>query len=121
MLRRAAFAPVTRRSLASSMPSMVYQRRLASTSLLGNLVSHDMGLMSAATYTSVGALATSPIGTTALVVVAYNTCVVGLKHLWYTLEMLCRDYLQDPVLAQTARYAILVCLMICCEVIFIEA
>ena len=117
MLRRAAFAP----TMARTGAPLFHQRRLASSTLLGNLVSHDMGLLSAATYSSVGALAASPIGTVALVGVAYNTCVVGLKHLWYTLEMLCRDYIQDPVLAQTARYMVLVCLMICCEVLFIEA
>jgi hypothetical protein len=114
MLRRAAFAPLAR----AGAPM---QRRLASTSLLGNIVGHDMGLMSAATYTSASALATSPLGTAALVVVTYNTCVVGLKHLWYTLEMVCRDYIQDVVLAQTARYLILICLMLCCEALFIEA
>ncbi len=115
--RRCAF----RASRAAMQVPLATQRRMASGSFLSNIIAHDMGLLNAATYTSVGTLAMSPIGTTALVAVAYNTCVVGLKHLWYTLEMLTRDYLQDPQLVQVARYMILMSLIICCAQLFIEA
>lgn len=97
------------------------RRTFVNSAFLSNIVSHDLGLFNAATYTSVGALATSPIGTGALVLAAYNVCVVGLKHFWSTLEILVRDYVQDLVLAQTARYMLLVCLILCCAQLFVEA
>ena len=56
-----------------------------------------------------------------MVALSYNVSVVGLKHLWYTLEMTIRDYIQDVVVAQMMRYMILLTLMTCVFQLFIEA
>ena len=63
----------------------------------------------------------SPYGTALMVALSYNVSVVGLKHLWYTLEMTIRDYIQDVVVAQMMRYMILLTLMTCVFQLFIEA
>jgi hypothetical protein len=116
--RRVALS--TRRAVFPSSSLTCQRRTFFGSHLLNNVLAHDAGLVHAATYTSLGTLAMSPLGTAALVVVSYNTCVVGLKHLWMTLEFLVRDYLQDPILVQTFRYMILVTLMLCCAQLFIE-
>lgn len=110
MLRRPAAAPI--RALA-------IQRRFASSTFGGNLLGHLT--TSPEAYVAVGALTSTPLGTGAMVLLSYNTCVVGLKHLWYTLEFVARDYVQDLVLAQTLRYMILITLMLCAAQLFVEA
>jgi hypothetical protein len=84
------------------------------------MLCHTAGLVNPVTYTSLGALSYSPIGTGALVLLAYNVSVVGLKHLWYTLEMISKDYHQDQQLQMISRYMLLVSLLLSVESLFIE-
>ena len=66
------------------------------------------------------ALASSPVGTVALVALAFNVNYVGLKHLWYTSEFPMRDYLQDAALKQCLRYMMLISLMLAGNGYFVE-
>ena len=118
MLRRVA---CTARPSTSVVAAAAQRRAILDCCLTKNLVAHSFGAFSGTSYASAGAIMSSPVGTAALVGVSYHVSVIGLKHLWSTLELLTRDYLQDLVLAQTARYMILICLMICAEQLLIEA
>jgi hypothetical protein len=85
------------------------------------LSGHMLQLAEVGACTSLATVAYGPVGTAAGVLLAYNGSVVGLKHVWYTIEFLARDYLQDAVLAQAVRYVILVTLMCAVAQVFIEA
>lgn len=62
----------------------------------------------------------SPLGTVALIVLAFNVNYVGLKHLWYTAEFPMRDYVQDAALKQALRYLMLIALLLAGEGYFVE-
>ena len=118
MLRRLTVST----NVASRRSALVSTRRNASEcSLLCNLTGHLAGLASPATYTSLATLPYTPIGTAALVLLAYNVSVVGLKHLWYALEMVSKDYHQDQQLQVLSRYLLLFSLLFTVEGMFIEA
>ena len=85
-----------------------------------NIVSHAAQVADVATYTNLGALLYSPLGTAALVLLAYNVGVVGLRHLSVSLEFAARDYLQDYPLVHAYRYLVLVSLLLGFERMFIE-
>lgn len=76
---------------------------------------------STSSYTSLALLPTTPVGTVALTLVTYNISVIGLKHLWYTLELVVKDYIQDVVLQIQLRYAMLLTLMFAIHQVFVEA
>ena len=129
MLRWSAIrgSMIPRRAAASVLSShlAVSRRSLCAApcccTLSANLSQHFYLLFDGATYMSAGALLTSPIGTVALLLLSYNLCVVGTKHLWYTLEMTFKDYGQDVLLQQAIRYCLLLCLIIATTHLFIEA
>ena len=120
MFRRLTAVPVKAAMVA---PRAVVQRRsLACNCHVMNAVGAHFGeLGNAATYMSVSTLAYSPLGTLALLLVAYNTSVVGVKHCWYTLEMVAKDYVQDIQLQVTLRYVILLALLFGVEGVLVEA
>ena len=119
MLRRLTTAS---RAAQQQPLALVATRRAAfTTPVLCNLTGHLSGLASPATYTSLATLPYSPFGTAALVLLAYNVGVVGLKHLWYALEMVSKDYHQDQQLQVVTRYLLLFSLLFTVESLFIEA
>jgi hypothetical protein len=96
-------------------------RSACSGGILYNFLGHMTGAINPATYTTLAALPYSPLGTGALVLLAYNVSVVGVKHLWYALEMVSKDYHQDQQLQVLVRYLLLVSLLISVEALFVEA
>lgn len=118
MLRRVA----PRSSTARSAAQLVQCRELsiAHCPFWGGIANHFLQLAYPSTYTTVSALAYSPVGTVALVVLAYNVSVVGGKHCWYTLELTAKDYLQDQKLAMIVRYLILFTILLSVEAMFVE-
>ena len=108
MLRRVVRVPVAA------------QRRAFVGSLGSNLAGHAGGAVFAASALSPASFLASPYGTVALLAVAYNASVTGLKHLHWSLDLTTRDYIQDPVLAQVIRYATLLTLMSCVAHMFVE-
>lgn len=117
--RFAAHAPAAAAATAAATGTL--GPSLGAYPFIQELANHAVGVFSVSTFTNVGALAMSPIGTAVGVLAAYNVCVVGLKHLWYTLELTIRDYLQDQILAQWFRYLVLWMLLISVEQTLIEA
>lgn len=73
------------------------------------------------TFTCLSTMSYAPIGTLMGVALAYNVGVVGLKHMWYTMEMVAKDYVQDIQLQVTVRYLILLSLLLAVEQLFVEA
>jgi hypothetical protein len=123
MLRRVAFTS-SKASSSSARCSIVpapvavqakrnFVEWIAASPLIGHFGS--------ALTVSAGALPSSPLGTVALVALAYNINYVGLKHLWYTMEMTVRDYLQDIALKQVMRYMLLITLLFAGNGLFVEA
>lgn len=62
----------------------------------------------------------SPLGTTMLLVLAYNVVVVLSKYVNYIFELTAKDYVQDQQLYVIMRYGILACILLGMEVMFIE-
>ena len=111
MMRRFA-APTARRAI---------QRRAFVGPLGSNLAAHvGEGIFVGTCLTPAGFLA-SPFGTAAMLAVAYNVSVTGLKHLHWSMDLTTRDYIQDPVLAQVIRYALFISLISCVGQVFVEA
>jgi hypothetical protein len=115
MLRRCV-----RPAVAASSAVIPVQRRQLFTDchILANLAGHGSQLV--AYPATMSALLSSPIATVALIPLTYNVCVVGLKHLNYTLELFFRDYLQDPILLQVVRYMIFITLIVATSNLFVE-
>lgn len=82
---------------------------------------HFLQLIYPSTYTTLPALAYSPVGTVALVGLAYNVGVVGAKHCWYTMELTAKDYVQDQKVATILRYAMLITILLAVEALFVES
>ena len=96
-------------------------RSLAAPPLLASLGGHFAQLAFPSTYLNAAAWATSPVTTLGLVLVAYNVNVIFVKHVWYTLEMLTKDYHQDLQLHQLCRYMIYLSLLFMMHFLFVEA
>lgn len=121
MLRR-----VASRSSAAALPTrnalMTSQRQIsiADCSFWGGVANHFAQLIYPSTYVTGASLLYSPIGTVALVALAFNVIVIGGKHCWYTVELTAKDYLQDLQLYAIARYLILLSILLGLEAVFIE-
>lgn len=107
-------------SPVASSSALVPQHRTIINVCACPLLGHFGQLFCAKTY-ALGALTSGPYGTVALLALSYNFCVVGVKHLYYTIEITTRDYVQDYVVQQWLRYLILLSLLVAMESVFIEA
>lgn len=132
MLRRVAFTSSRRAAVAvtgaSSAVALQQQSRQASlwncpcfNTTVTDVSTHFTQLIYPSTYTSIAAISYSPIGTLALILLAYNVGVVGAKHCWYTLELTVKDYVQDQQLVAVLRYLLLLTILLSVESLFIEA
>lgn len=123
MMRVLRTQAAIRKVTSATTPSMqLVSRRTAWTCpFIGNSIAHFSQLILPSTYTAASALAFSPLGTLAYVALAYNVCVIGTKHLWYTMEFIGKDYLQDLVQQVLYRYHLILVLLLSCEALFIEA
>ena len=108
----------TTASATSSSSSSLVQSRASITGLevAGPFLAH-LSSISAVSSTN---LMYTPLGTAALVAMAYNVNLVGLKHLWYTSELPARDYVQDAALKQVIRYLMLISLLFTANGLFCE-
>ncbi|GET91860.1 hypothetical protein, conserved [Leishmania tarentolae] len=70
--------------------------------------------------TSLSTILYSPIGTSMMIMLAYNVIVICSKHVNYSLEITAKDYVQDQQLLTIMRYGILSCILLGMEVMFIE-
>lgn len=138
MLRRVTFSAASRRassalvlsssaskmmtSHASSMhePNRQFFNCPCLTGAATDVSGHFVQLIYPSTYTSIAALMYTPIGTLALILLAYNVGVVGAKHCWYTLELTAKDYVQDQQLVAIIRYILLITILLSVENLFIE-
>eukprot|EP00796_Vickermania_ingenoplastis_P004464 gene4464-3259_t len=84
---------------------------------LTNLSAHSAQL---AGCTTLSGLMYSPLGTAMLLLLAYNVVVIGTKHLYYTMDLTAKDYVQDQQLYAIMRYGIMCCLLLGMEVLFVE-
>ena len=106
--------------LRASVPKSV---RFASTGLTPYectdvLAGHALGILGVPAAASVMG---TPIGTLALVALAYNVSVSGASHVQYSLDILARDYLQDTVLYNSMRYLVVLALICLVAHLLIEA
>ena len=126
MLRRVVTSSTTRMvspTAVSSSNALSHTRRqisIADCTFWGGVANHFGQLIYPSTYLTGAALLYSPIGTLALVALAYNVVVIGGKHCWYTVELTAKDYLQDLQLYAVTRYLILLSILIGLEAVFIE-
>jgi hypothetical protein len=111
MLRRSV-APATSRAVG-------FQQRQVFTggAIMWNLGNHFAQI---ASVPAASMVLSSPIGTTALVVLNYNVAVIGLKHCQYTLELFLKDYFQDAITYTVLRYLIYITLIISVSHVFCE-
>ncbi|CUG87138.1 membrane-associated protein, putative [Bodo saltans] len=130
MLRRVAFSTSRRAAMVGGTVALQQQSRHASgglwncpclTSAATDVSAHFTQLVYPSTYTTVAAVAYSPIATLALILLAYNVGVVGAKHCWYTLELTVKDYVQDQQLVAVLRYLLLLTILFSVEALFIES
>src|SRR5262249_7099842 len=96
------------------------QRSSCSCPWLANAVQHASMIGAPESYATVGAFLASPLGTAGLVLLAYNVSVVGVRHLHHSLDMVPRDYIQDPLLLQVMRYMFMIALLLGVEQLFVE-
>lgn len=82
-----------------------------------NLATHSTQLTAC---TQLSTMLYSPLGTTMLLVLAYNVVVVLSKYVNYIFELTAKDYVQDQQLYVIMRYGILACILLGMEVMFIE-
>jgi hypothetical protein len=130
MLRRVAYS-TTRRAAIVGGGSVALQQQSREgsvwscppclTAAATDVSTHFTQLIYPSTYTSIAAIAYSPIGTLALILLAYNVGVVGAKHCWYTLELTVKDYVQDQQLVAVLRYILLITILLSVENLFIES
>ncbi len=125
MLRRVtrhSLLPVTTRRASSTtaVAAAAATTAVATSQCWANHVAHWGQLLSTKSIAP-ATFISGPLGTLSMELIAYNVTVVGLRHLWYTLEIVVRDYIQDWVLAQWLRYFLLIILLLTGEQLFIEA
>lgn len=125
MLRRAVCSSRTGRMVVAAPTALVTPQRNAATIFncpcITGVGSHFLQVIQPSTYTTLASLAYSPVGTVALILLAYNVGVIGAKHCWYTLELTAKDYVQDQQLAVVVRYLILLTILLSVEALFIES
>ena len=85
-----------------------------------NAIPHFTQLIYPSSYVALATLSYSPIGTLALVAIAYNVCCIGSKHLCYTLELTLKDYIQDQQLLHVCRYLVTFAILLGMENVFVE-
>lgn len=108
----------------SSTTAITASRRnlsIADCTFWGGVANHFSQVIYPSTYVTGASLLYSPLGTLALVALAYNVIVIGGKHCWYTVELTAKDYLQDLQLYAVSRYLILLSILLGLEAVFVEA
>lgn len=126
MMRRACLSSGLLQKSASLAPTALALQASARHLTIGDcpfwseIGNHVFQLIYPTTYTTLPALAYSPLGTIALIGLAYNVSVIGTKHCWYTMDLTARDYLQDQKVAMMIRYVILLTILFSVEALFVE-
>lgn len=93
------------------------RRCFVGQTVMQNLAIHSTQLTAC---TQLSTMLYSPLGTTMLLVLAYNVVVVLSKYVNYIFELTAKDYVQDQQLYVIMRYGILACILLGMEVMFIE-